>query len=119
MTQQAHSSPDPESNERTTKAEDFICPDDELGQIVKYYVKLQCELNYCKIPDYEAVLEDSTECEVVLDRRISKIAEILGKDTVNDIVEKTTNVFNRKMGASFDRNYTALAVDKLKEYKKA
>ena len=104
------------ANKIAKTSEDFVCTNDELKQLVKYYAQLLAELNYYNNPDYEALLEDGSECEDVIVRRIGKIAEILGKDPTNDIVKMTTAEFNRKMGSIFDREYTAHAVSRLTEY---
>ena len=119
MTRQTDSSPDPERNERATKAEDFVFTDDELEQLVRYYTNLIADLKFNQNPQYEWLIKGDVDIQAAIESRIEKIAEIIGKDTVDDIVEMSTAEFNRKVGASFYRNYTALAVDKLKEYKKA
>lgn len=118
MTQQAHSSPDPESNERTTKAEEFVANDFELMELAKFHSNLLSDLKFNQNPQYEWLLKDDIDVEEVIGRRIDKIAEIIGKNIVDDIVEITTAEFNRKVESRFDSGHTATAVSKTMLYMK-
>jgi len=118
MTQQAHSIPDPESNERTTKVEEFIYIDGELEQLVRYYTNLIADLKFNQNPQHEWLIKGDVDVQDAIESRIEKIAEIIGKDVTDDIVEKTTNEFDRKIGTEFDRGYTGEAVSRLREYRR-
>ncbi|NQT72979.1 MAG: hypothetical protein HQ553_09445 [Chloroflexi bacterium] len=118
MTTKTDSSPDTESIEKTTMTEAFICNADELEQLVRYYTNLIADLKFNQNPQYEWLIKGDIDVQAAIESRIEKIAEIIEKDVTDDIVEKTTNEFDRKIGAEFDRGYTGEAVSRLREYRR-
>jgi len=107
-----------ESNERTTKAEEFVCNDFELMELAKFHSNLLDNLKFNQNPQYEWLIKGSVDVQAAIERRIEKIAEIIGKNIVDDIVEMTTAAFNRKVESRFDSGHTATAVSKTMLYMK-
>ncbi len=105
--------------ELTTKSREFYCTSDELEQLVKYYAWLLAELNYHKNPQYESIIREDINVEATIERRISEISEFIDKETVDKIIQRTTNEFGCQVDHFFNRGYTAAAMDRYKEYKQA